>query len=382
MHKGHLPEGWTGWRWSFGPAEKAAFEVTRHMMSTVPCLTVIDYDAVQVGTQKVFLFTNTSNTSTGVWISVGTSRESVQPVAYDSRTFNSAQWNYSVHDCELLAILNALDHWRPLLYGVPVHVYCDHFTLGWFLGQHNLSPCQLRWLSTLKDFDLHIEYIKGEFNTLADYLSHYAPPDAAEPSDPSLDQSLVSVHATMTYKPTLDPDTLHVIVQGYQGEVLFKEWLADPSTAPGVILHNHDIHQPLLVDNHLCIPDVLNLCEDLMRQAHEGTAGHLGLEKTVEILWSGYFWETMSRDVCEFVHVCHSCQQANAPTTKPAGPLHPLPVPHDKFDDIAIDFVGPLPSSGGYDYLLTITDRLRGFIELVACSTTINAQDLTILVWE
>ena len=171
MHKGHLPDGWTGWTWSFGPAEQAAFEAVRCAVSTVPCLTVIDYDAVKAGTQKVFLFTDASNTGTGAWIGVGTSQDSVQPVAYDSRTFNSTQRNYPVHDHELLVIINALNHWHPLLYGVPIHIYCDHFMLQWFLGQHNLSPCQLRWLSTLKDFDLCIEYIKGEFNTLTDYLS-------------------------------------------------------------------------------------------------------------------------------------------------------------------------------------------------------------------
>ncbi|UOH79356.1 hypothetical protein LQV05_000360 [Cryptococcus neoformans] len=47
-----------------------------------------------------------------------------------------------------------------------------------------------------------------------------------------------------------------------------------------------------------------------------------------------------------------------------------------------MDFIGLLPSSGGYDYLLTITDRLTGFIELVPCSTTINTRDLAILVWD
>ncbi|UOH84329.1 hypothetical protein LQV05_001125 [Cryptococcus neoformans] len=171
MHKGHLPDGWTDWTWSFGPAKQAVFEAVQHAVSTVPCLTVIDYDAVKAGTQKVFLFTDVSNTGTGAWISVGTSWDSVQPVAYDSRTFNSAQHNYLVHDCELLAIINALNHWCPLLYSVLVHVYCDHFMLQWFLGQCNLSPHQLRWLSTLKDFDLRIEYIKGEYNTLTDYLS-------------------------------------------------------------------------------------------------------------------------------------------------------------------------------------------------------------------
>ncbi|OXH24651.1 hypothetical protein J005_05993 [Cryptococcus neoformans] len=61
MHKGHLPDGWTGWTWSFGPAEQAAFEAVRCTVSTVPCLTIIDYDAVKAETQKVFLFTDASN---------------------------------------------------------------------------------------------------------------------------------------------------------------------------------------------------------------------------------------------------------------------------------------------------------------------------------
>lgn len=91
------------------------------------------------------------------------------------QNFNSAQCNYPVHDCELLVIINALNHWHPLLYGVPVHVYCDHFMLQWFHGQHNLSPCQLCWLKYPQGFDLCIEYIKGEYNTLVDYLSQHTP---------------------------------------------------------------------------------------------------------------------------------------------------------------------------------------------------------------
>lgn len=119
-----------------------------------------------------------------------------------------------------------------------------------------------------------------------------------------------------------------------------------------------------------------------MQQAHEGTAAHLGLGKTLEILRDGYFWDSMSKNTHEFIHACHSCQQANAPMKKLAGPLHPLPIPCDKFDDITMNFIGPLPSLGRYDYLLTITDCLAGFIEFVPCLTTINACDLAILVWE
>lgn len=176
--------------------------------------------------RKVFLFTDASNTGTGAWKRVSTSRDSAQPVAYDSRTFNTAQCNYPIHDRELLAIINALHHWCLLLYGVPVHVYCDHFTLQWFLGQCNLSPHQLRRLSILKDFNLHIEYIK----------------------DPSLDEQMATLHALTTYQPTLAPDLLCAIAQGYQG----------------VTVHDHNSYQLLLVDNRLCIPDINNLREDLM----------------------------------------------------------------------------------------------------------------------
>lgn len=41
-----------------------------------------------------------------------------------------------------------------------------------------------------------------------------------------------------------------------------------------------------------------------------------------------------------------------------------------------MDFIGPLPSAGSHDYVLTIIDQLTGFIELVSCSTTINVCDL------
>jgi hypothetical protein len=34
------------------------------------------------------------------------------PIAYYSKTLSAAERNYDVYDLELLAIVNALDHWR------------------------------------------------------------------------------------------------------------------------------------------------------------------------------------------------------------------------------------------------------------------------------
>lgn len=52
MHKGHLPEGWIGWRWSFGPAEKAAFEATRLWAQT--CHTAFKGIQEVVGVRECF----------------------------------------------------------------------------------------------------------------------------------------------------------------------------------------------------------------------------------------------------------------------------------------------------------------------------------------
>lgn len=62
---------------------------------------------------------------------------------------------------KLLAIVHALDHWRPFLYGIPVYTFTNHFVLKWFLGQRNLSSQQIRRLDILKDFDVRNEYFKG-----------------------------------------------------------------------------------------------------------------------------------------------------------------------------------------------------------------------------
>ncbi|KAE8538590.1 hypothetical protein D1P53_004951 [Cryptococcus gattii VGV] len=198
----------------------------------------------------------------------------------------------------------------PFITGV--HYFMEYWFMSIVIILHSNG-------SLANDFDLCIKYIKGEYNTLADYLSRNAPLDADEPLDLSQDQQPAALHTLTTYQLTLAPDLLHMIAQGYQGDVLFKEWLADPSTAPGVTVQEHDSYQLLLVNNCLCIPDTDNLHENLMHQAHEGTVAHLGLEKILEVLRDGYFWDTMSKDTCEFMHTCHSCQQANTSTKKPAG---------------------------------------------------------------
>ena len=66
------------------------------------------------------------------------------------------------------------------------------------------------------------------------------------------------------------------------------------------------------------------------------------------------------------------------------GPLHPFPVPDACGQSIAMDFIGPLKDDSGYNYILSITDRLGADIHIVPTHIDITAEDLAVIffnVW-
>ena len=65
-----------------------------------------------------------------------------------------------------------------------------------------------------------------------------------------------------------------------------------------------------------------------------------------------------------FVQSCLTCQVIK-PGKAIRPPMKNIPVPDDRFSSLQVDVVGPLPSSQGYKYLLTIIDRTSRWVEAV-----------------
>jgi len=83
-----------------------------------------------------------------------------------------------------------------------------------------------------------------------------------------------------------------------------------------------------------------------------------------------------------YVASCPECQHNKSSTVKPYGPLHPLPIPDQCGNSVAIDFIGPLPKDDNKNCIVTFTDCLGSDIQLVPTQTDITAEDLAYIFFD
>ena len=94
------------------------------------------------------------------------------PVAYWSRLLVPAQQNYTVTERELLAVVEALKHWRCYLGDKPFLVDTDHSPLTHFSTKKDLHGRQARWAETLAMFAFTWEYRPGRTNVADPFSRH------------------------------------------------------------------------------------------------------------------------------------------------------------------------------------------------------------------
>lgn len=142
------------------PEYVEAFNLCKELLSNAPILAYPDF------TKRFTLTTDASNVALGSVLS-----QNGRPIAYYSRTLNTAERNYSTIEKELLAILDSCKHFRPYLYGQNFTVETDHNPLVWLYKIKEPNSRLVRWKLKLEEFDFDIKYRKGKENLVADALS-------------------------------------------------------------------------------------------------------------------------------------------------------------------------------------------------------------------
>lgn len=141
-----------------------AFQKCKELLTNAPLLQYPDPD------KPYILTTDASLNALGAVLSQGTVG-SDKPVAYASRTLSDTETRYSTIERELLAIIWAVKHFRPYLYGNKFIIYTDHRPLAWLYSLKEPNSKLTRWRLRLQEYDFEIKYKNGKQNTNADALS-------------------------------------------------------------------------------------------------------------------------------------------------------------------------------------------------------------------
>ena len=166
--------------WS--PLHEEAFPQVKHLAQNITRLPPIDYQSHHT----IYLFTDISKDGVDGWIGQGPSSQKAYPAAFHSRKFAISQLQYPVHELELLAIVDAVQSFHPMLYGIRFTVVTDNKGLLLFVSQTNLPCRQRRWRIFFQSYDFNIIHGPGKDNLLADTL-----PRIYEKREASADMILV-----------------------------------------------------------------------------------------------------------------------------------------------------------------------------------------------
>ena len=153
--------------WEWTPECQKAFDTLKHRVTSEPILAHPEL------TKQFELEVDVSGFATGAVLLQKKDDGKRHPIGYYSSTLNEAKRNYDIYDLELLAIVKALKHWRPLLAGSPhkIKVFSDHMNLKYWRDPQKISRRVAREVLELSEYDLEIHHIKGTSNGRADALS-------------------------------------------------------------------------------------------------------------------------------------------------------------------------------------------------------------------
>ncbi|KAI5965705.1 uncharacterized protein KGF55_001067 [Candida pseudojiufengensis] len=140
-------------------------------------------------------------------------------VAFYSKALDKHQRNYSIREKELLAIIQTLTRFRHFLLGSTFVIKTDHKLLQYLLNNKEPPSSRLsRWLDVLSEFDITIDYIKGNTN-IADALSRKFTELVKSDTDYDADdlEGLTIANTTTFHIEThpLGEDILEEIKEGY-----------------------------------------------------------------------------------------------------------------------------------------------------------------------
>ena len=110
------------------------------MFTTEPVLAIPDIDG------EMRVEADASDYATGEILLTKCENGKWRPVAFISKSLNTTEQNYKIHDKEMLAVIRCLEAWRHYLEGAKLEfeIWTDHKNLQYFITSQKLNRKQAR----------------------------------------------------------------------------------------------------------------------------------------------------------------------------------------------------------------------------------------------
>ena len=324
--------------------KERAFRALKEALTSAPVLALYDENA------ETELHTDASGYGIGaVLVQVQEGAEKV--IAYASRVLSKSEINYSTTEKECLAVIWAINKFRPYLFGKPFTVVTDHHSLCWLTSLKDPSGRLARWALRLQEYDVTVVFKNGRKHKDADCLSRNPLVEHNSINEISALTELDDVTAEQREDPTL----LKMIEALEKGEPTNGEFQLINGT---LYKSNYDPLGPkwlLVVPAHLQ-PAILKYFHDAP------ISGHLGFVKTLDRIRRRYYWKGLYRSVKHYVSHCKECQRRKHVPQLPPGHLVPIPPAAAPFHRVGIDLLGRFPkSTTGNRWIIVCTDYLTRY---------------------
>jgi hypothetical protein len=362
-------------KWQWTEIEQKSFDDIKVALTTAPVLGLPDY------TKPFILTTDASDLGIGAILSQKQEGKE-RVISYFSRPLNKAEKNYSITEKEAMAMVKAIMHFRPYLFGRRFTVITDHQALVYLQANRQPTGRLARWQNKLMDFEFDVIFRPGSKNTNADALSRY--PVASISTTPvsmwpwTLEELIDAQHKDESINFIIDFVEYGTLpkdhFQRFHTLMYKREFLMDN----GILYRLFDNHVTSTTVKQLVVPQPLR--KHVLQSSHDAPmGGHYGFNRMFYRIRQHFYWPGMANDIQEYINTCHSCNARKDPLKKGIGDLQPLEAT-EPFDIIGMDLVGPLKATKeGYLYVLTIQDLFSKWVEAFPIRSK-NATDIADII--
>ena len=187
----------------WGPEQQAAFQLVKNSLTAATTL------AYPLPGDTLTLATDASDKAIGAVLQT-VHNDIPRPIGFYSRSLHVSERNYSTFDRELLAVHQAIRHFRHLLEGTPFIIQTYHRPLVTALTKSTdaWSARQQRHLSAIAESGGTLTYLPGSHNPVADALSRI----------------ILEVHPGINYNQLAQEQRLDPEIADYETSITNLQW--------------------------------------------------------------------------------------------------------------------------------------------------------------